>query len=271
MARRQAGATPGNTPEELQETYEDDPNFVVSLARGLNVLLAFAGSRKHLSISDISRITGLSRGSVARLVNTLEKLGYVRSEGRSFQLLPKTLALGQAYLSSNSLATMAQETLDRIGNQVNESCSIAVLDEGYVTFVARSASRRMVSASLSVGSRIPAYCTSLGRCILAHLPADELERHLAGADLVAHTSRTVTDRAALDDVLEQVRTTGYSISDSEFEEGLTSIAVPIFGPGNKVEAALGVAAIRYPHEALVGTILPVLRGTARDLGAFLRF
>lgn len=262
MARKAAAA---DVPlEDEPPSGEGDPNYVTSLARGLSVILAFTGAKRTLTISDISRETGLSRAAVRRLLLTLEKLGYVVNDGRAFRLLPKALSLGQAYISSTPLTSSAQELLDRLSEELHESVSITVFDEGNVTFVARSAGRRLVSANLTVGARLPAFCTSLGRILLAHQTPDALNRYFKSTQLKRYTPTTEVREKKLRAILTEVKELGYSLTDSEFEVGLTSIAVAVPGPSG-IEAALGVAAIRRPADAL-RDMAPTLKLAARELG-----
>ena len=270
--KRGTNETAREEPEDnANDAPEGDPNFVLSLARGLSVILAFSSTGRAATVAEISRVTGLSRAAVRRLLLTLERLGYVRSEGRIFRLQPKTLALGQAYIASNPLIASAQELLDWVAGEVRESCSLAVLDEGYVTFIGRSSGRRLVSANLTVGARLPAYCTSLGRVLLAALPPDELDDYFRRTPLERHTPKTEINEKKLRRILEEVRETGYSITDSELEVGLTSIAVPVEGSNGRAEAALGVAAIRYPLGELRRKVLPILQKASRQLSLRLSY
>lgn len=265
MARKAAGADVQIDDDETLPTGEGDPNFVTSLARGLSVILAFSGARRALTISDISRETGLSRAAVRRLLLTLEKLGYVANDGRAFRLLPKALSLGQAYISSTPLTASAQEMLDVLSEELHESISIAVLDEGYVTFIARSAGRRLVSANLTVGARLPAFCTSLGRILLAHQTPAALDKYFKSVELKKYTPTTEVREKKLRVILDEVKELGYSLTDSEFEIGLTSVAVVVPSMAGGIEAALGVAAIRRPPETL-RDMAPALKKAARELG-----
>jgi IclR family pca regulon transcriptional regulator len=147
-----------------------DPSFMTSLARGLAVVRAFSDSRKPQTIAHISQKTGIPRAAVRRCLHTLQQLGYVDAELNNFSLRPKVLTLGYSYLSSTPLTVSAQPYLNNISRALNESSSLAVLDDDEVLYVARSATSRVMSVALNTGSRLPAYCTSLGRVMLAHLP-----------------------------------------------------------------------------------------------------
>jgi IclR family pca regulon transcriptional regulator len=249
-----------------------DPDFMTSLARGLAVVRAFADSRKPQTIAQISQRTGIPRAAVRRCLHTLRQLGYVDAELNNFVLRPKVLTLGYSYLSSTPLAISAQPCLDGVSRQLGESSSLAVLEDDQVLYVARAATARVMSVTLGTGSRLPAYCTALGRVLLAHLPQEELDGYLARTTLAPRTEHTITDQARLREVLLQVREEGYALNDEELELGLRSIAVPVRGASGMVLAALnvGAQALRVPVERMKGEFLPVLRQGARDLSVLLR-
>ncbi|MFC5548808.1 IclR family transcriptional regulator domain-containing protein [Massilia aerilata] len=248
------------------------PDFMTSFARGLAVIRAFADTRKPQTIAQLSQQTGIPRAAVRRCLHTLRQLGYADAEGNNFSLRPKILTLGYAWLSSTPLTLAAQPCLDGISKALGESSSLAVLEEGDVLYVARAATARVMSVSLSAGSRLPAYCTSLGRVLLAHLPEQELETYLGRTELLPKTERTITDKARLREVLAQVRRDGYALNDEELELGLRSIAVPVRGASGRVLAALnvGAQALRVPAERMEREFLPVLRQGAQELSVLLR-
>jgi IclR family pca regulon transcriptional regulator len=248
-----------------------DPDFMTSFARGLAVIRAFADSRKPQTIAQLSQQTGIPRAAVRRCLHTLRQLGYVDAELNNFSLRPKILTLGYSYLSSTPLTLAAQPCLDGISKALGESSSLAVLEEDQVLYVARAATSRVMSVSLSAGSRLPAYCTSLGRVLLAQLPAPELDAYLEHTDLLPKTAHTITDAARLRDVLAQVRRDGYAINNEELELGLRSIAVPVRGASGRVLAALnvGAQAVRVPAERMVEEFLPVLLRGAQELSVLL--
>ncbi len=248
-----------------------DPSFMTSLARGLAVLRAFSDARKPQTIANISQQTGIPRAAVRRCLHTLKQLGYVDAELNNFSLRPKVLTLGYSYLSSTPLTVSAQPYLNNISRQLNESCSLAVLDDGEVLYVARSATSRVMSVALNAGSRLPAYCTSLGRVMLAHLPADELDAYLARTKLRAMTPNTVTAPKRLREILAGVRQNGYAINNEELEVGLRSIAVPVRGASGNVLAALnvGAQAARVSTEQMENEFLPALQRCAQELAVLL--
>ncbi len=247
--------------------HEGDPNFVLSLARGLRVIEAFEGHQGGLSVADVARQTGFSRAAVRRLLMTLELLGYAESNGRAYRLRTRVLKLGFSYLSSTSLSAAAQPLLERLTEIVHESSSMSVLDEDQIVYLARSTSKRVMSVGLSVGSRLPAYCTSMGRVLLAALPDTELASYLERTDLKALTPKTVTDRQLLGDIIRRVRIDGYALIDEELELGLRSIAAPVRNAQNRVVAAMnvGVLAARVSTAEMIHRFLPHLLEHARLL------
>lgn len=245
-----------------------DPDFMTSLARGLHVIRAFTGFDRRLTIADVSRATGLTRAVVRRCLYTLRELGYACTDGRLFYLHPKVLNLGYAYLSTAPMPIAAQPLLEEVSRALDESSSVAVLDEGSVVFVARSATRRIMSVNLRVGSRVPSYCTALGRVLLAHLEPEQVADQLEGADFRPHTRHTVPTRKKLEDILYTVRRQGYALNDQELEIGLRSIAVPVRNVVGEVVAAMnvGAQATRVSLRDMVDTFLPILRSAADRLG-----
>ena len=247
-----------------------DPNFMTSLARGLAVINAFQERKRHLTIAQISHRTEIPRAAVRRCLYTLMKLGYATSDGRTYSLLPKVLTLGHAYLSSTPLAVSAQPYLDRISEQLHEACNLATLEGEQVLYIARSAiPQRLISVDLSVGSRLPAYCTSMGRILLAALDDDSLHDYLKHADLQAKTSRTLHTPQALWECLQQVRQQGWCLVDQELEQGLRSLAVPVYDSSGHVLAAMNVSthAGRVPVSELEQRFLPIMLSASRELSS----
>ncbi|WP_324733851.1 IclR family transcriptional regulator [Pseudomonas paeninsulae] len=245
-----------------------DPNFMTSLARGLAVVNAFQERKRHLTIAQISHRTEIPRAAVRRCLYTLMKLGYATTDGRTYSLLPKVLTLGHAYLSSTPLAVSAQPFLDRISEQLHEACNLATLEGEQVLYIARSAiPQRLISVDLSVGSRLPAYCTSMGRILLAALDDDSLRDYLNHADLQVKTSRTLHTPQALWECLQQVRQQGWCLVDQELEQGLRSLAVPVYDSSGHVLAAMNVSthAGRVPARELEQRFLPIMLNASREL------
>ncbi len=256
------------SPAKRIEEFAGDPNFMTSLARGLAVINAFQERKRHLTIAQISHRTEIPRAAVRRCLYTLMKLGYATTDGRTYSLLPKVLTLGHAYLSSTPLAVSAQPYLDRISEQLHEACNLATLEGEQVLYIARSAiPQRLISVDLSVGSRLPAYCTSMGRILLAALDDDSLHDYLEHAELQAKTSRTLYTPDALWAALQQVREQGWCIVDQELEQGLRSIAVPVRDSSGHVLAAMNVSthAGRVPVSELEKRFLPIMLNASREL------
>jgi IclR family transcriptional regulator, pca regulon regulatory protein len=247
-------------------------DFVQSLERGLAVIRAFDAEHRELALSEVARSTGWTRAAARRFLLTLVKLGYVSfSQGR-FSLRPRVLELGYAYLSSLSLPEVALPHMESLVAQVNESCSISVLDDTDVIYVARVPTRRIMSITLAVGTRLPAFVTSMGRVLLAGLPDEELEERLSRIEIAPLTPRTVKDKEALRTILASVRRQGYAATDQELEEGLRSLAVPLRGASGAVTAALNLSvhASRATMAVLRRDFLPLALRTAAAIEEDLR-
>lgn len=244
-----------------------NPDFVLSLARGLRVIESFEGNHDGRTIIEISQSTGLSRASIRRILITLELLGYVERSRQVFRLKTQILRLGFSYLSSSSVVEAARPVLERITEQAHESSSMSMLDGTEIVYVARSAASRVLAAGLSVGSRLPAYCTSMGRVLLAALPEDELESYLREVELKAYTPKTITRIPQLKKAILAARKDGYAIVDQELEAGLRSIAVPVVTRSNQVVAAINVGThtTRVDPSTLIHVCLPALQEGARTL------
>lgn len=249
--------------------FTGDPDFMASFARGLAVIRAFSGGTGRRTIGALAQATGLSRAAVRRCLYTLHQLGYVGLDGgRHYVLRPQILGLGYAFLSSSSLVVSAKPLLEQVSATVHESCSMAVLEGDSIVYVARSASsRRLMSIDLGVGSRLPAYCTSMGRVLLAGLATDELDRYFAKLVPIAYTDRTVTQPDALRRILDDVARGGFALVDQELEIGLRSMAVPVRDMRGNVVAALNISthASRVTAEQLQRRCLPALLSAAQEL------
>ena len=251
--------------------FEGNPDFVLSLARGLKVIEAFEGNTDGLSTAEISRRTGLSRAAVRRLLITLELLGYAESDGRVYRLKTRVMRLGFSYLSSNSLASIAQPILEHVIELVHESSSVGVLEDDQIVYVARASAKRVMSVGLSVGSRLPAFCTSMGRVLLSGLPDQELAAYLDRVVLTPVTPKTITDKPLLSDVIRQVRVEGFALNDEELELGHRSIAVPVRTRKGSMVAGMniGLHAARVSVAEMIHRLLPILREHAQMLGQLL--
>ena len=242
------------------------PDFVQSLERGLSVIRAFDHEHSELTLSEVAAVTGVTRAVARRFLLTLESLGYVRSDGRFFSLTAKVLELGYAYLSSLSLPEVAEPHLEDLVSEVNESSSVSVLDGHDVVYVARVPVSRIMTVSISVGTRFPAYATSMGRVLLAGMSEEELSAYLATVRMEPLTARTVSSVAALRGEVARARTQGWALVNQELEEGLRALAVPIRDRSGTVVAALNVSAhaSRTSLEAMRRDLLPpLLKAAAR--------
>jgi IclR family pca regulon transcriptional regulator len=247
-------------------------HFVQSLERGLAVIRAFKAETPELTLSDVARATGLTRAAARRFLLTLLDLGYVRSDGRLFSLTPRVLDLGYSYLSSISLPEVAEPHLERLVAEVHESSSVSVLDTGDVVYVARIPTSRIMAVSINVGTRFPAYATSMGRVLLAGLPEDELDAYLARTELRRLTPKTITTTKALHAELARVRAQGWALVDQELEEGLRAIAAPIRDRSGRVVAAANVSAhaSRTSPDDIRRDLLPPLLAAAARIEADLQ-
>ena len=242
-----------------------------SLARGLLVLEAFAELGPGQTIASLSRHTGLARGVAARCLHTLVATGYVEQNERQFSVRPKVLRLDEGFLSDRSLSALAQPVLEQLRDELGESCSLGVLDGAEVLYVARASRSRIMAVGLHVGSRLPAWCTSMGRVLLAALPPAERDS-LIPAHLPAHTAHTIAERPSLDAALDQVAQEGLAVIDQELEIGLRSVAVPVRDSSGRVVAALnlGANALEYGVEDLRQRIAPRLALAAQRMAQSLR-
>ncbi|MFF0435318.1 IclR family transcriptional regulator C-terminal domain-containing protein [Streptomyces sp. NPDC004327] len=251
--------------------------FVESLARGLTVITAFGTGRAALALTAVAEATGLARATARRALITLEHMGCVAVDGREFRLTPRVLSLGFAPLSRTTLTRIAQPHLAALAERVRESTSLAVLTGGEVQYTGRVETSRIMNVHITLGTRFPAYATSMGRVLLADLPAADRAARLAGSELRALTPRTVTGRAELDALLDRVAVDGYALVDEELEEGLRSIAMPVRDRAGRVVAAVNVAlhAARRSREECVREVLPELAaaiaGIEEDLHVTERF
>ncbi|MGH2914103.1 MAG: IclR family transcriptional regulator domain-containing protein [Solirubrobacteraceae bacterium] len=256
----------------MSEPRPRSADFVQSLERGLMVIRAFDAEHRELGLSEVARISGLTRAAARRFLLTLARLGYVSFADGRFALTPRVLELGYAYLSSLSLPEVAQPHMEALVARVNESSSISVLDDTEIVYVARVPTRRIMSITLWVGTRLPAYATSMGRVLLAALPEDELRARLDRTELRPLSAHTITDAGELVAALERVRRQGWAAVDQELEEGLRSLAVPIHDSTGAVVAALNVSvhASRGTMTTLRRDILPLAQAAAAAIESDLR-
>jgi IclR family pca regulon transcriptional regulator len=214
--------------------------YVQSLARGLQVLRAFGAEHPHQSLSEVAARTGLSRAATRRFLLTLADLGYLRTDGRMFSLTPRVLELGYGYLSTLTLPDLAMPHLEALSSAVQESSSASVLDGTDIVYVARVPVKRIMTVTIGIGTRFPAWATSMGRVLLASLPAGDRDAHLPG-ELPELTPRTLRSRADVVAELDAVAARGWAMVDGELEEGVRSLAVPVRAGSGRVVAAINVS------------------------------
>lgn len=241
----------------------DGSTYVQSLARGLAVIRAFGPEQPRLSLSDVARSTGMTRASARRFLLTLETEGYVRSAAGMFELTPRVLELGYSYLSAQSLPEVAQPHLEALSHDVGESSSLSVLDGTDIVYIGRVPTRRIMSVGITIGTRFPAYVTSMGRVLLAFAPTAERETYLEGFEATAFTPRTITAPDAVGAALERVAEQGWSLVDGELENGLRALAAPV-RRGASVVAAINISMPANGEDAATQTarLLPPLLATA---------
>jgi IclR family pca regulon transcriptional regulator len=249
-----------------------ETDFVSGFARGLKVIEAFGEMTPRLAIADVAKATGLDRATARRCLLTLADLGYADYDGKFFTLTPKVLRLGHAYLAATPLPTLIQPHLDHLSEKSGQSASASVLDGTEIVYIARASQRRVMSINLTPGSRLPAYCASMGRVLLAALPESEALAVLSHTDLKPNTPNTKIDKGVLMAEFRRVRADGYAVIDLELEIGLCSIAVPIENDRGHTVAAIniGAPAVLVPASEMVERYLPLLRETQRALKLVLR-
>lgn len=243
----------------------------MSLARGLSVIQVFGVETPEMTLSQVATRAGISRAAARRFLLTLKDLGYVAADGNQFRLTPKVLGLGYAYLSSLSLWEVAQPFMERVSEQVHESCSMSVLDGEEVVYVARVPTKHIMSVALGIGTRLPAHATSMGRVLLSALSPEDLAAYLETSVRQAFTENTVTDEDELSAILQTVRDKGYALVDQELEIGLRSIAVPVRDRSGRVRAALNASghASRVNVSQMVRNFLTPLQEAAQEIAAAL--
>jgi IclR family pca regulon transcriptional regulator len=244
--------------------------MVRSVAKTLDVIRAFDAEHRDLTLSDVARRTGQSRASARRFLLSLEALGFVRSDGQLFSLTPRVLSLGHAFLSSLRLPDVAEPHLKALAAELGESTSASVFDGDDIVYVARVQARRIMAVEIRVGTRFPAYATSMGRAMLAFASADALEAYLGRVTLEPITPHTVVDPSALREELGRIRERGWALVDQELEIGLRSLAAPVFNPRGEAIAAVNVSTTsassgRYADEELARRLLATAAAIGDDL------
>lgn len=249
--------------------HEQSPDrFVQAFAKGLAVICAF-DPQAAMTITDLAKASGLDRAGTRRILLTLESLGYVRTDGKRFSLTPRVLNLGYRYLASLPFWHTAQPVMEELVAEVQETCSIGVLDGDNVMFILRVPTRRYLSFDPSIGSHVPAYAHSIGRILLSRLPDAELHEYLTRLQLKSHTSHTISSKRQLEEALIEDRERGWSFVSEQYEEGMCGIATPILDTSGRPIAALNVSLTAGPkaQEIATSSILPKLRLATRRLSA----
>jgi IclR family pca regulon transcriptional regulator len=247
--------------------------FVQGLERGFVVIRAFSPDAPNLTIAQVSERTGFTRAVARRYLFTLQALGYVVQSGDRFSLTPRLLDLGFTYLSTLDITSVVQPFMEQVTSTLHESCSVSVLDGHEIVYVARRPAKRIMSINLALGSRLPAHATSMGKVLLAHLPPAGLDHYFSSVDLKRLTDQTVIDEVKLRAILAEVRELGWAIANEETEQGVRSVAAPIYDRDGEVHAALNVAghATRVSLAQLRKDYLPIVleaaRGISEALGA----
>lgn len=242
-------------------------DFIQSLERGLSVINSFSHQAPRQTLSEVAEMTGLTRATARRILLTLTDLGYVSQSGRSFSLTPKVLDLGYSFLSSFHVVDLALPTMERLVDRVHESSSMSVLDDSEIVYVARVPTKRIMTIALALGSRLPAYPTSMGRVLLSGLSDEELDDYLARTTLEELTPHTITDLTSLRETVVRCRSDGYALVDQELEEGVRSIAAPIRNGREKVVAAVNVSchASRVDIDRMLEEFRPTLLEAAAEI------
>ena len=239
-------------------------SYVQSFARGLSVIRSFAADAPTQSLTEVAARAGLDRAGARRILLTLQSLGYVAQEGRQFRLTARILDLGYAYLSTTPLWNLAEPVMEDLVNQVHESCSISVLEGTEIVYILRVPTSQIMAINLAIGSRLPAWCSSMGRVLLSGLNDQALAKVLAASDLKTHTRHTEVSPARLTKLVGRVRAEGHALVNQELEEGLCSIAVPLTDRAGNVIAAMNISANanRVSAAQMTRKFLPPLKAAA---------
>jgi IclR family transcriptional regulator, pca regulon regulatory protein len=244
-------------------------HHIGAFGKGLAVIRAFGDGYAALTLTEVAERTGLTRAGARRYLLTLEDLGYAVQEERRFRLTPRVLSLGYAYLSSMPLWTFAEPILERLVEDLNETCSLSVLDGTEVVYVLRIPVHRILAAGVTVGSRLPAYCNSMGRVLLGGLNEAQLADYFARVELKALTTRTITQPARLQRIVAADRANGFAWVSGEMQEHIAGLSVPVLDPRGRILAALNASVNRpdVAEKTLIAKTLPRLKRAAQQMGA----
>lgn len=250
-----------------QPAEEHPAYYVKSVEKAFAVLLAFTSDAPRQSVTQIAAKTDLSRAAARRFLMTLRDLGYLRAEGSSFELTPRTLDIGASFMANLTLPRIAEPHLKELATELNETTSLCILDGADVVYVARVASPKLLSVSINVGTRFPAWATSMGRVLIAGLAPADRESYFRTVQLHAYTDRSVSSIDQLRAEVESARTKGWAMVSQELEAGLRGVAVPV-RRGNQVVAAINVSlqTHRAPAETIEREVVPLLQEAARQIG-----
>ena len=245
----------------------DDKEFMATLAKGLAVLGCFGKQHPTMTLSQAAAAANLSRATARRILRTLAELGYVEQQGRDFALSPNILKLGFAYLATQSWIDHAQPLLKELSERLHESASAAILEGSEIVYVVRVQTRRIMSASITVGSRLPAFHTALGRVLLGYLDEAEIWRRLKSLRIEAYTPSTITDLQALFDRVRADREKGFAIVDEELERGLRALAVPVLDRSGQAIGAINLSthSARTTRNEMRDHFLPALKAVAEQV------
>ena len=265
LYKNAANDPPPMTQQAPLVTPQPGDAYVQSFARGLEVIRSFNATAPRQTLTDVATRTGLTRAGARRILLTLQTLGYVESDGKLFSLTPRILDLGFAYLSSMPMWNVPEPVMDALVEQVKESCSAAVLEGTDIVYVLRVSTRKIMRNSLGIGSRLPAYCTSMGRMLLAGLSDDEVLALLAASPIEPRTRHTLTDPQAVLAKVRQARRQGWCLVNQELEEGLVSLAAPVTNRAGRIIAAINISgqANRSSARQMQDTMLAPLREAAQ--------
>jgi len=256
-------------PEDdaIAELDDNDRDYVSSFARGLDVICAFTRFTPQMTLTEVARATNMSRATARRLLLTLVREGYAEKINRSFSLRPKVLQLGYSALSSVGILEIVQPVMNALAQRTRESIFAAVLTGDEVTYLARSTPDRVMSVSINVGNRLPAYAVSTGRVLLAAESDEAVAAYLARVRIAQYTPTTVSSPVKLRQIIEEVRQLGYSIVDEELEAGVRSLSVPLRDASNRVVAALNACcpSVRFSVESMQNELVPVLLDAAQQI------
>ena len=257
---------------ETKPTKRKDSEYLSTLARGISVLRSFTKEHPEMTLSEVAVATELSPAVARRCLNTLVDLGYVGKKGKLFLLTPEVMGFASAFIESMNLEEIVRPYLQRVRDKTGDSTSLAVLSEFDILYLVHISTARMIRLAAGVGTRFPAYPTSLGRVLLAHQEPARVDEYFAEVEMQKLTTKTITSKAELRKILVQIRKVGYAALQDELDYGIVSVAVPVFGPDGEILAAINcsTATTRVTKDTMVKTRLPELKQAAKKIEVELR-